>query len=203
MDLIGEIDAARRRVRTGDHDGTATREVVITRTYDTTVEDLWDALTTAERIGRWLMPVSGDLHLGGRYQLEGNAEGEITACEPPTSFTATWEFGGDTTWIDVRVDPDGDGARLQLTHAAIPGDHWGQFGPGAVGIGWDLSLLGLSDHLAGRPRVADDWMTGPDAARFVRASNESWCNADIESGTPDDAARTAADNTLAAYLPPG
>ena len=30
-----------------------------------------------ERIPRWFLPVSGDLRLGGRYQLEGNAGGEV------------------------------------------------------------------------------------------------------------------------------
>jgi hypothetical protein len=29
-------------------------------------------------------PVSGDLRLGGKYQLGGNAGGEILACEPPS-----------------------------------------------------------------------------------------------------------------------
>ena len=28
-------------------------------------------------------PISGDLRLGGRYQLQGNAGGEILVCEPP------------------------------------------------------------------------------------------------------------------------
>ena len=33
--------------------------------------------------------------LGGRYQLEGNAGGAIERCDPPRSFAATWEYGGD------------------------------------------------------------------------------------------------------------
>ena len=31
--------------------------------------DLWEALTSAERIPRWFAPVSGDLRLGGRFQV--------------------------------------------------------------------------------------------------------------------------------------
>jgi hypothetical protein len=46
------------------------------------VEDVWDAITSAERIPRRFLPVSGDLRLG-RYQLQGNAGGEITGCNPP------------------------------------------------------------------------------------------------------------------------
>jgi hypothetical protein len=39
--------------------------------YSADIEDVWDALTTAERINRWLMPISGDLKPGGHYQLRG------------------------------------------------------------------------------------------------------------------------------------
>ena len=53
------------------------------RTYDAPIDDVWDALTTPERIGRWFLPISGDYRLGGRYQFEGNAGGEILACERP------------------------------------------------------------------------------------------------------------------------
>ena len=55
--------------------------------------DLWNAITTPERIARWLAPISGDFRLGGTYQIEGNANGTITACEPPSHLGATWEFG--------------------------------------------------------------------------------------------------------------
>ena len=68
------------------------------------IEDLWDVLTNAERIPRWFLPISGELELGGRYQLEGNAGGVITACEPPLHFTVTWEFGRDVSWAEVRLE---------------------------------------------------------------------------------------------------
>ena len=56
----------------------------ISAVYDTTLDDLWDACTNAERIPRWFLPVSGELRDGGRYQLEGNAGGTIERCDPPT-----------------------------------------------------------------------------------------------------------------------
>lgn len=36
------------------------------------------------------MPVSGELRVGGAFQLEGNAGGEILACEPPNLVRLTW-----------------------------------------------------------------------------------------------------------------
>ena len=90
-----EIDVARvlglvtRSVRNFEKDGKAASAVTLTRLYDTSVDDLWDAVTSKERIPRWFLPVEGDLQLGGRYQLKGNAGGTITACTPPDHFRDT------------------------------------------------------------------------------------------------------------------
>src|SRR5262245_59924345 len=118
IDVEHYIGAVEREVGAGTHQDRPTRVVVARRSFATTVEDLWDALTSAERLPRWFLPVTGDLRLGGRYQLEGNAGGEITACEPPRYLAATWEFGGWVTWVAVRLAQDPVGARLELEHAA-------------------------------------------------------------------------------------
>src|SRR6186997_2517574 len=74
-----EIDVARvlglvaRSVRNFEKDGKAASAVTLTRLYETSVDDLWDAVTSKQRIPRWFLPVEGDLQLGGRYQLKGNA----------------------------------------------------------------------------------------------------------------------------------
>ena len=88
MDIERLVGAVSRELTTREHEGRPARVLVASRLYDTTIEDLWDALTTAERLQRWFSPISGDLRLGGRYQLEGNAGGEITACEPPRAGAA-------------------------------------------------------------------------------------------------------------------
>ena len=65
------------------------------------------------------MPISGDLRVAGRYQLDGNASGTIERCDPPRSFTATWEYGDEVTWVEVRLEPEGDGrTRFTLEHLA-------------------------------------------------------------------------------------
>src|SRR5688572_7532141 len=137
--------AVSREVSAEERDGRMARVAVATRTYDTTIEDLWDAITEVERIPRWFLPVTGELRLGGRYQLEGNAGGTVTACDAPRSFAATWEFMGEVSWIEVNLAarPEG-GTTLRLKHAAVvDDDRWQQFGPGAVGVGWELGMLGL------------------------------------------------------------
>src|SRR5262249_55998757 len=90
--------------------GGGSRTVLLRRAFPAPVEDVWDACTTAERIGRWLMPVSGDLRLGGRYQLHGNAGGEVLRCEPPKLLRVTWGMGdGPASEVEVRLSP-GEGA---------------------------------------------------------------------------------------------
>ena len=129
-----------------ERDGQAASAVTLARSYATTVADLWDAVTNGERIPRWFLPISGKLRLGGRYQLEGNAGGEITACEPLSHFALTWEFGDNVSWVAVRVSDEGAGrARLTLTHTAHLSQHWDHYGPGAAGVGWEMGLVGPRD----------------------------------------------------------
>src|SRR5215469_9209234 len=119
IDPAAYVGAVIREVKSREHLGRPARVVIATRRYDTEIDDLWDAVTNPERIPRWFLPISGDLKLGGRYQLEGNAGGEITHCEPPRLLSVTWEFGGGTTWLTVTLadDPAG-GTRLELEHIA-------------------------------------------------------------------------------------
>ena len=95
-----------RRVENREYLGKPALVAVALRTYDTMVEDLWDTITTPERLVRWLLPVEGDLKHGGRYQLEGNAGGTITRCERPEALELTWEIMGGTNWVNVRLAPD-------------------------------------------------------------------------------------------------
>ena len=204
-DVARQVGAIVRRVEKRERDGKPAYAVIAGRTYDTTVDDVWDALTRAERIPRWFLPVSGDLRPGGRYQLEGNAGGEITRCEPPRHLAVTWEYGGDVSWVDVRLseDPAG-GTRLELEHVAHPpAEFWDQFGPGAVGVGWDQALMGLDHHLAGGepvdPAEAMAWALSDEGKAFVRASSDGWYEAYVAQGADPGAARAAADRTTAFY----
>jgi Uncharacterized conserved protein len=205
IDVTYQIDAVRRTVATREFKGAAARVVTLGQTYDATVGEVWDACTSAERIPRWFLPVSGDLRLGGTYQLEGNAGGTIERCEPPESFAATWEYGGDVSWIEVRVTPEGDRTRFELEHIAhVDDERWAQFGPGAVGVGWDLGLMGLAGHLGSPggsvdPKESMEWLASDEGRRFITLSSEHWYEANVAAGEPEDGARGAASRTTAAY----
>ena len=203
FDFENHLGAVERSVSSLERDGQPARGVTLSRSFDTTVEDLWDAVTSGERIPRWFAPISGDLELGGRYQLEGNAGGTITACESPSHFALTWEFGGGVSWVEVGVADAGDGkARLTLSHIAPLSDHWDQYGPGAAGVGWEMGLLGLALHIAQPDAPKPDeaaFAASPDGKAFITGSSEGWEQAAVAAGTDPEAAHAAATRTTAFY----
>ncbi|GAA4062896.1 SRPBCC family protein [Actinomadura miaoliensis] len=208
IEVSEQINAVTRTIGTRTLEAGEARVLTIAQTYPAPMEDVWDACTNIERIPRWFLPVTGDLRAGGRFQLEGNAGGTIERCDPPKSFTATWEFGGEVSWIEVRLTPVEDGGtRLELEHVAhVDDEMWARFGPGAVGIGWDGALMGLALHMTtGRAvdqQEAAAWMTSPEGVRFYQESSERWREASVQAGTDPQAARAAADRVFAFYTTP-
>ncbi len=197
------LDAMNRSVCYLERDGKPASGVTLSREFATSLEDLWDAVTNAERIPRWFAGVSGELALGGRYQIEGNASGTITACEPLAHYALTWEFGGDVSWVEVRLaDAGSGGVQLTLTHTARLSPFWDQYGPGAVGVGWEMGFLGLALHLAQPDWFKPDeteFATSPDGKAFITGSSDGWAQASIVVGTDPKAAATAARQTTAFY----
>ena len=203
FDVEVNLGSVERWVSSLERDGQPARAVTLSRSYATTVEDLWDAVTNGERLARWFLPVSGELEPGGRYQLEGNAGGVITACERRSHLALTWEFGGDVSWVEVRFSDDGAGrARLALTHTAQLSEHWEEYGPGAGGVGWELGLLGLELHITQPAEPKPDeaaFAASPAGKAFITGSSQAWGQAAIAAGTDPDAARAAASRTTAFY----
>lgn len=213
VDVSKQIEAVTRAMRTEDVDGEEILTQTLAQEYSAGIEDVWEAATSAERIARWFLPVSGELRLGGRYQLEGNAGGEILECAPPSDgraeYRVTWEFGGGMSWVTVRLAEEGpERTRFELEHAArmadMPGDMWDMFGPGATGVGWDGGLLGLSLHLGAvegslSPAEAEAWAVTDEGKSFYRAAADGWAEAHVAAGADRETAARAADATFGFY----
>jgi uncharacterized protein YndB with AHSA1/START domain len=204
IDLVHQINAVRRSVGRRTLAAREARTVTIGQTYDAGIEDVWDACTNPERLPRWFLSISGDLRVGGRYQFEGNAGGTIEECDPPHRVAATWEYGDTVSWIALRLTPESDDrTRVELEHTVHIDDHWTQFGPGAVGVGWDLGLIGLSIHLSSGNSVDPDeiakWSASEDGKQFMLQSSQRWCDADIAGGANPADAQAQAHRTAAAY----
>lgn len=200
--------AESREVKFFELEGKPAVATVSARTYETTIEDLWNAITTPDRLARFFTPVEGDLRKGGRFQLKHNAEGTIERCDPPEALDLTWEFGGATSWVRIRLGSEPRGARITLEHIShldgVGAEHFKQFGPAAGGSGWDLGFEGLRRHLAGmeapvEPEAAQAWMMSEEGKAFLRASGEAWAEAHIAAGERAEEARARAERTIAFY----
>jgi uncharacterized protein YndB with AHSA1/START domain len=203
-DIISRIEAARREVGAS---GKA-RTLVIERSYEAARADVWDALTDPERLPRWFLPVHGDLTLGGKYQVEGNAGGEILECEPPERFRISWIFGQPDALseVEVRLTADSeDRTTLRLEHLAeVPEEFWSTYGPGATGVGWDLTLYGLELFVTGHELTAEEkaaYESSPEAREFMTRSSEAWGEALRSTGAGEAEVAAAVEATTKFYVP--
>lgn len=203
FDFNAYLGAVTRTVTEHEREGKPARNVTLARSYDTTVDDLWDAATNPERLPRWFLPVSGDLKLGGRYQFEGNAGGTITQCDSPYFLAATWEFGGGVSWVELRIAPEGKArSRMTLSHICPVDEFWEKYGPGAVGVGWDLGLFGLAVHLSdAAPGRFDEgaFSASNDGKAFIAGASADWQRAAVATGEDPARAEAAAKRTTAFY----
>ncbi|MFC4591988.1 SRPBCC family protein [Sphaerisporangium corydalis] len=195
IDIVDQINATHREI--GDHPVTTGdgRSLLLRRSYDAPIEDVWSACTEPDRIGRWLAPIDGDLRPGGRFQLKGNAGGEILRCEEPHLIKVTWGLGeGMVTEVEVRLARGGDGGTvLELEHASpaeIVDELVRTYGPGGtigIGGGWDLALLGLDLFLRGTDLDPVTWQDAPEVRDFATRGCHAW-GAVIQAawGTGDD-----------------
>jgi uncharacterized protein YndB with AHSA1/START domain len=202
IDIATQLKAIHREVAQRPTDSGEGVSVLVRRSYDAPIEDVWNAITDPDRMKRWFLPVSGDLRVGGTFQLEGNAGGEILRCEPPRLLEVT--FGGPTSLVALRLSPDGDSDTvLELEHT-VPIEMAGS-GAGAlyVGPGWDGALMALDLFLHGE--VSADPVaaaSSPEGQRFSEQSVHAWTAVVESSGTATtDEIAAATEASLAQFAP--
>jgi uncharacterized protein YndB with AHSA1/START domain len=200
IDMLEHINAVQREVsRTGE-----TVTVVMRRSYRAEPEELWDALTDPERMRRWFMPVTGELKVGGTFQLQGNAGGEILECEPPKRFKVT--FGDPNSLLELRLLPgSGDSTELELEHSMGEAPAPGGSGALWVGPGWDGGLLALALYVGGELDENTDPVAMADSPEVIKYNEQSvrvWIEAVRSSGTTsEEDLAEAAKVSMAQYSP--
>jgi uncharacterized protein YndB with AHSA1/START domain len=176
-----EVSGTRREIGSRSIGAGLARTARIRRRYDAAIEDVWEACTDPDRIGRWLLPVTGDLRPGGTFQLEGNASGEILRCEPPRLLAVTWVYAGrDADEVELRLAPGDDGGTvLEIEHASVhdvfrndpKSGMWG------LGTGWEMGLFALEKHLGGELAEAPaeaDRPPPPEVVELAERSGRAW-----------------------------
>jgi uncharacterized protein YndB with AHSA1/START domain len=127
--------------------------------FDTTVEDLWSALTEPHRLSRWMAETTGELRLGGRFQARFTSgwegPGRVEACERPRRLAVVMSPGtAEETVIEATLAAEHGRTRLVVEERGIPLDE-----AAVHGAGWQVHVEDLADHLAGRAtgRWVDRW----------------------------------------------
>ncbi|WP_043501200.1 SRPBCC family protein [Georgenia sp. SUBG003] len=131
------------------------RDLLLARTLDVPVEEVWAWLTEPDRTARWIGRWTGTPGVGRTVRFamafeEGDRPSDvtITACEPPRHLAV--ELGAESGgWrLEVVVAEAGGGCTVTLVHhldAAVD--------PGEVGPGWEYYLDNLLAAQAGRSPV--------------------------------------------------
>ncbi|MGC4936379.1 SRPBCC domain-containing protein [Kribbella sp. DT2] len=136
-----------------------TYAVVLRRTYDADLQDVWSAWTTPSRLTRWLGDVTGTREVGGTVHLtmsppdQDVATVHITTCNAPTNLQARWTWPGEPdSTVDLQLQPTGSTTVLTLTHSQVPEKSAVEYG-----YGWEDFLNRLTRLLADEDPAAVSW----------------------------------------------
>jgi uncharacterized protein YndB with AHSA1/START domain len=129
--------------------------------YETTIDDLWRAVTEPDRLSRWYGQVEGDLSPGGEFRTyvtdaEIEVSGRVEACEPPRRLLVTTRETDESYGrgqgvppfdeaIEVTLTADGDQTILVIEVRGMPLDKIEFYG-----AGWQVHAEHLAAYLAGR-----------------------------------------------------
>jgi uncharacterized protein YndB with AHSA1/START domain len=138
----------------------AGRDLVLTRTFRSPIEDVWASITESERNARWFASWTGEPGPGKtiRYRMtheEGMPEADMTidACEPPRhlAVSAVDEYGA---WrLEATLVEDGDTTVLTFVQHLDETETIADSGPG-----WEYYLdMLVATHTGGPTPDFDDY----------------------------------------------
>jgi uncharacterized protein YndB with AHSA1/START domain len=124
--------------------------------YDTTIDDLWQACTTPERLSRWIAQVTGDLRVGGTIQATftstWSGPARVEVCDAPHHLLLRMEPGTDgEAELEAWLSEEGDKTRLVVEERGLPLEqvHF-------HGSGWQAHLEDLGRSLESGATVHPD-----------------------------------------------
>ena len=132
------------------------RSVRFEREFPVPVTELWDALTSPERLARWLAPGTIGGGPDGTVRLDfgegGIVTGHVLRWEPPSLLEFEWRFARETeSVVRFELSSSDEGTHLVLDHRALAVEH-----AAGYSAGWDAYLASLSDYLEGRDSSWED-----------------------------------------------
>lgn len=134
-------------------------DLVLTRTFRASAEDVWASLTEPDRTARWFGPWEGDAAPGRTITVQMAFEDQapwcelhIDACEPPQRLAVSMADEAGTWRMELLLCEVDGSTELRLVH------HLGtEDGIGEVGPGWEyyLDMLVAARHGSPTPDFDD------------------------------------------------
>ena len=198
IDVTQQINSVRPRRQIDRLEVGEARIVTISQTYDTDIDDVWDACTNPERIpplvhGRLGRPA------GGRplpTREERRAERSRNANRPIVRRNVG--VRGEVSQIESPSDGRGRPAgpvsssctppRSRITGPVRTGRGRHRLGPRVIGLALHLDSGGEPVD----PAEVEQWVLSEAGREFITRSSEGWRDADIAVGTPRYDATAAA-----------
>lgn len=129
-------------------------DLVLTRTYRASANDVWASVTEPERTARWFGPWRGEAGPGRTIEVQMAFEESapwcpmrIEACEPPRRLAVSMEDEAGSWLLELLLTETDGTTELQLIHHLASTDQLGATGPG-----WEYYLDMLTAARSGGPR---------------------------------------------------
>jgi uncharacterized protein YndB with AHSA1/START domain len=143
------------------------RAVRFERRYEATPEELWAALTEADRLRGWLAEATIEPRVGGRVVFRWSdsevAEGDVRVFDPPSTLELVWSEHGHDTVLRFQLEPRDGGTLLVLDHRQLLPESAAGFG-----AGWHAHLDVLGRLLQGQATAWEEADLEPTMARYER-----------------------------------
>lgn len=133
-------------------------DLVLTRTFKASVDDVWASLTDPVRTARWFGPWEGEAAPGRTIKVqmiqeEGRPWMDMTidACDPPRRLALSAGDENDRWLLEMELTGTAGTTELRFTQHLANTDAVGEVGPG-----WEFYLDALAASRDGRPTPSFD-----------------------------------------------
>ncbi|MEI2776126.1 MAG: SRPBCC domain-containing protein [Tetrasphaera sp.] len=157
------------------------------RRFDTSADELWDAVTNPDRIARWLFPVrEGRPGPDASIHMDAGPDDQpvwrVTRWEPKSAWAFRWDHpthAGLSTLVTIEVAADGEEAVLRLTHDELTAHDAPEYAAGWQ-VHLDKGLVPLLSSPAGPDLDWSQW-TPLHAAYTHVIAGERWASARVDA----------------------
>jgi uncharacterized protein YndB with AHSA1/START domain len=127
------------------------KDLILTRTFNAPVEDVWESVTKSERTERWFGKWEGDAKPGNTIRIlmvfeQGDAwtNATIDKCDPPHHLELTNKSDFGETHLELTLREENGKTLLEFVHHLRDTTMVGEFG-----AGWEYYLDNLVAYRSG------------------------------------------------------